>query len=159
MSTDNDERTVAVQQRWAAYGMWMLSIALAIDMMVRVLILKQQPRQYLDISLIWFAAILYTAIGTTASGVEPFEGKWSKAWLVILIIVVEVEVILALKGKVHTLADLMTGVINSAAGAFMMLLILRGIFSMWERRTLTRRPQRSNITWFQLKQELLARHA
>jgi len=34
--SDHDERTIATQQRWAARGMWMLSFALSIDLLVRV---------------------------------------------------------------------------------------------------------------------------
>ena len=96
--SDHDERTIATQQRWAARGMWMLSIALSIDVLVRVLILKQEPGQYLDISLICMAALLYASIGMTASGVEPFGGKWSKAWLSILIVAVTVTVVVTLMG-------------------------------------------------------------
>ena len=139
--SDHDERTIATQQRWAARGMWMLSFALTIDVMVRVLILKQEPRQYLDISLIWMATMLYAAIGMTASGVAPFGGKWSKAWLPILIIAVECPVVLALMGMIHTLADLIAIIVSAAGGAFVMLLILRGIYSVWERVTLGRGPR------------------
>jgi len=141
MSNHLDERTIATQQRWAARGMLMLSIALTIDVLVRVLILKQEPRQYLDISLIWMATMLYVSIGMTASGVEPFGGKWSKAWLVILIIAVEVPVVLTLMGMVHTLADFIADIVIAAVGASVMLIILRGIYSVWERVTLGRGPR------------------
>ncbi len=139
MSEALDERIVATQQRWAARGLLMLMIALAIDLLVRILILKQEPRQHLDISLIWMATILYVSIGMTASGVEPFGGERSKTWLVILIIAVVVPVVLTLGGTVHTLADFITVMVSAAAGAFLMLIvIMRRIYSVWERVTLGR---------------------
>jgi len=137
----HDERTIATQQRWAARGMVMLSIGLTTDCLIRVLILKQEPRQYLDIWLIWMATTLYVAIGMTASGVALYGGKWSKAWLPILIITVECPVVLALMGMVHTLADFIGDMVGAAAGAFLGLIILRGIFSVWERVTLGRAPR------------------
>ena len=139
--SDHDERTIATQQRWAARGMWMLSIALATDVLVRVLILKQEPRQYLDISLILMATMLYAGIGMTASGVAPYGGKWSKGLLAILIITVECPVVLALMGMVHTLADFITDMVGAVAGALVALIILRGIYSVWERVTLGRGPR------------------
>ena len=145
MSNHLDERTIAVQQRWGARGMLMLSIALTIDVLVRILILKQEPHQYLDISFIWLATILYVAIGMTASGVEPFGGKWSKAWPIIPIVAVTNAVVLTLMGMVHSLADviaiIVTGVAGAFAGTFVMLIILRGIYGVWERRTLGRGPR------------------
>lgn len=139
--SDRDERTIATQQRWLARGMLMLSFALSIDVLVRVLILRQEPRQYLDIALIGMATMLYAAIGMTASGVAPYGGKWSKAWLPILIIVVMCPVGVTLMGMVHKPADLIADAVGGGAGAFVMLIILRGIYSVWERVTLGRGPR------------------
>ena len=141
MSNQHDERIIATQQRWAARGFVILSIALAIDLLVRILILKQEPRQYLDFGLIWLAALLYAGIGMTASGVVPYRGKWSTGLLVVLIIVVVNAVVWTLMGKVHGLADLIGTIVGTAAFAFVTLIILRGIYSRWERRTLGRGPR------------------
>ncbi|HUT75025.1 MAG TPA: DUF6773 family protein [Armatimonadota bacterium] len=141
MSNHSDERITATHQRWAARGFWFLFIALPTDLLVRVLLLKQEPRQYLDIALIWMAAMLYVGIGMTASGVAPFGGKRSKSWLVILIIAVGGPVELTLMGMVHTLADLIAIIISGTAGAFVMLIILRVIYGVWERKALGRGPR------------------
>ena len=145
MSNHLDERTIAVQQRWGARGMLMLSIALTIDVLVRILILKQEPRQYLDISLIWVATNLYVAIGMTASGVEPLGGKWSKSWQFIVIIpivvVVTTVVMLTLMGMIVSLADLIAMIVSCLAGVFLSFIVLRGIYGVWERRTLGRGPR------------------
>ena len=138
MSNHDDERTIATRHRWAARGMVILIFALATDGLVRALILKQDPRQYLDICLIWMATTLYVAIGMTASGVAPYGGKWSKAWLPILIIAVVCPVVLTLMGMVHTLADFITDMVGAVAGALVALIILRAIYSVWERVTLGR---------------------
>jgi hypothetical protein len=141
MSNHSDERVVTTQQRWAARGMWIFSIALSIDLMVRLLILKQDPRQCLDISLIWMATTVYVAYGMIANGVAPYGGKWSTGLLAVLIIAVEVPVVLALMGMIHTLADLIADIVSAAASAFVMLVILRGIYGRWERVTLGREPR------------------
>ena len=138
MSNHRDERTIATQQRWAARGMLIFSIALAIDLMVRALILKQDSRQYLDISLIWMATILYVSIGVTASGVEPCGLNWSLGLLIILLLGVEIPVVLTLLRGLNTLTDFIASMVSAAGGAFVMLIILRGIYARWERVTLGR---------------------
>jgi hypothetical protein len=141
MSDIQDERTTAVAQRWGARGMMIFSFALTIDVLVRILILKQPPQQWWDISLIWITTTLYVGIGMTATGVAPYGGKWSKSWLVIVIIVVTNTVVIALMGMIHSLAELITIIVTGAAGAFISIIILRGISSLWERRALGRSPR------------------
>jgi len=147
MRTNHDERIVATHQRWAARGFGILFIALAIDLIVRTLILKQDLWQYLDIGLIWMATILYVSIGMTASGVAPYGGERSKTWLAMLAIVVTNTVVLTLivLGRIHTRAEVIAtvafGLIGGGAGVFWALGILRGICARWERRTLGRVPR------------------
>jgi predicted neutral ceramidase superfamily lipid hydrolase len=141
MSVETDERIIAVRQRWAARGMVILSAALSLDLMIRVLLLKQEPNQYMDIFLIWAVAVVYVTIGTTASGVEPLEGKTSRLWLLLLIIVIVNAIMMALMGQIRTVADLVPMVIGSFAGFFLMYLILRSVYRMWERRTLRNETQ------------------
>jgi hypothetical protein len=141
VSNHLDERITATAHRWGARGFWLLFVALPTDFLVRAFLLRQEPRQYLDIALIWMAAMLYASIGMTASGVAPYGGKWSKASLAVLIIAVEVPVVLTLMGMVHTLADFVADSVIAAAGAFVSLIILRGIYSVWERRALGRRAR------------------
>jgi len=138
MSTDHDERVIATRQRWAARGMAILTMALSIDLIVRILILKQEPRQWLDIFLIWMGTSLYVFIGMTASGVAPYGGKWSNAWLLILILAVEIPVVLTWMGMVPTWAAFIANMVIAGAGAFLMLMISRGIYGVWERKTLGR---------------------
>ncbi|MBN1460155.1 MAG: hypothetical protein JXA57_11510 [Armatimonadetes bacterium] len=141
MSNVHDERVVATRQRWATHGFALLFVALPADLMVRIFVLKQDPRQWLDISVIWLATILYVGIGMTASGVAPYEGKWSTSWLAIVIIAVEVPVILALMGMVPTPAAFIAYMALAAASAFLVVILSRGVYSMWERRTLGRGPR------------------
>jgi hypothetical protein len=141
MSKHRDERITATAHRWGARGFWLLFIALPADFLVRCLFLKQDPRQYLDIALIWMAAMLYAGIGMTASGVAPYGGKWSTSWLAILIIAVEVPVVLTLMGMVHTPAAFIADTFIAAGSAFLSLIIFRGIYSMWERVALGRGPR------------------
>lgn len=142
MSNDLDERTTGTRDRWLARGMVMMILALNIDLLVRLLILKQAPQQYLDIGLIWMGTSLYVCIGMSASGVQLYGGKWSKHWLVILTIVATNAVVWTLMGMGHGLADLSGVIVGAATGAFLVLMILRGIYSVWERRTLGREPRK-----------------
>jgi len=145
MSTDHDERVIATRQRWATHGFGLLFIALSIDLMVRTLILKQEPRQWLDIAAIWMGTMLFVAIGMTASGVAPFGGKWWKMWPIIPGVAVVSTVTLALMGMVHTWADLIfnitLGIIGGAAGVSVTLIIMHGIYRLWERVTLGHVPR------------------
>ena len=141
MSDIQDERTTAVAQRWGAHGMMIFSFALTIDVLIRILILKQPPQQWWDISLIWIATTLYVGIGMTATGVAPYGWKWSKSWLIIVIVAVTNTVVIALMGMIHSLAELISIIVTGAAGAFVAIIILRGIYSLWERRALGRSPR------------------
>jgi hypothetical protein len=136
MSTDHDERIVATHQSWAARGWAILFIALSIDLMVRSLILKQDPRQYLDIGLIWMGTMLYVAIGMTASGVAPYGGKWWRMWPIIPLVVVVNTVMLARMGMAQTFPDVAASVVSATAGLSLAIVIGRGIYARWERRTL-----------------------
>lgn len=118
--------------------MLILSTALVIDVLVRLLVLKQEPHQYLDVWLIWAATTLYVIIGTTASGVEPF-GARSRSWVAIAAgAVVANTAVAALMGTLASLADLITWIAGSLAGVFLALVIMRGVYGAWERRTLGR---------------------
>jgi len=144
MSNDRDERVIATRQRWGARGLLMMSFALIIDLLVRELILKQEPWKYLDIFLIWMATMMYVAIGMSASGVAPYEGKWRKMWPIIPTIVVTNTVVLTLLGMVRTWTDLIftitLGIIGAPVGTFVVYIIFRRIYSKWERVTLGRVP-------------------
>jgi len=141
MSTNHDERIVATRQRWATHGFAIFFIALSIDLMVRSLILKQDPRQYLDISLIWIATMLYVVIGTTASGVEMHGGRLWKMWPLIPFVVVVNIVTLARMGSVPTFTSVAAGVVSATVGFLLIIVIVRAIYARWERRTLGRRSR------------------
>jgi hypothetical protein len=145
MSMHHDERITATQQRWAATGFWLLFIALAIDVLVRELILKQEPRQWLDISLISMAAMLYVAIGTTASGVAPYGGRWWKAWPIIPLVAVLNTVLFwrtgIVRSPVELISSITVGIIGATAGLFVALVIVGGIYAVWERKTLGHVPR------------------
>jgi hypothetical protein len=103
-----------------------------------MLVLKQELGQYLDIALIWMGTMLLTCLGMTASGVAPYGGKWSTSLLVVLILAVEIPVLLGLMGMVHTPAAFIAHTFLAAGGAFLAVIVLRGIYGLWERRTLGR---------------------
>lgn len=138
MSNARDERIVTTQQRWGALGLVLVNFALVIDLLVRMFVLKQELGQYLDIALIWMGTMLFTILGMTASGVAPYGGKWSTSLLVLLILAVEIPVLLALMGMIHTPTAFIAQMILAAAGVFLALVILRGIYGLWERGTLGR---------------------
>jgi hypothetical protein len=120
--------------------MVIVSIALAIDVIVRSLVLNQEPHQYVDISLIWMATVLYVVIGTTAGGVEPL-GTRSRAWLIVLVVALSNVAVSMLRDKAAPLLDLAGTAVGSLAGALLAIIILRSIYGAWERRTLGREPR------------------
>jgi hypothetical protein len=142
MSNHSDERVIATRQRWAAAGWAMLSLALSLDLVVRTLILRQDPRQWLDIGAIWMAALLYASTGMTASGVEPYEGKyWKRTWPLIPLVVVVNTLMSRRFGTAPTLTSVVVSAVAATAGLFVAIVILRGIYGLWERRTLGRGPR------------------
>ena len=121
--------------------MLILNIALAADIVVRSLILKQQPQRYWDILLIWIATTLYVCIGMTASGVQPLGAKWSRFWQILLSCVVGITLTGTAMGTVHSVSDLIGTIAGAAAGCFVALVALRVIYGTWERRALGRGPR------------------
>jgi hypothetical protein len=81
---------------------------------------------------------LYVVIAGTASGVKPYGGRWWTSWLAVLSIAVTASVGVPLMGRAHSPADFIADMVGAAAGAFVMLTILRAIHGVWERRTLGR---------------------
>ena len=138
MSVAHDERTVAVARLWAARGWLLLATALAIDVVVRATVLRQDPRQFLDIALIWLGTSLVAGFGMTGSGVAPYGGRWSQAGLAIALIAVVSTLVVALLGMVRSWTDAVSVLLAGAAGAFVLLVVLRGIYGLWRRRTLGR---------------------
>jgi len=141
MSKALDERTVGTTQRWWAGGLWLINLALVADLLVRRFLLKQELGQYLDIALIWLGTMLFTTLGMTASGAAPYGGKWSTSLWGVLILAVLIPVIGALTGMIHTPAAFIWHMVAAAAGAFVAVIVLRGIYGLWERRTLGRSDQ------------------
>lgn len=135
MNNQTDERIVATRQRWAARGFWILYLALSIDLIVRTLVLKQTPSQYLDIALIWMATMVYVSFGMVRSGVNLYPKKWSNVMLVALI-ALQVPVVLWLTGQVNSWLQYLVYVVITAASASVTMLVFQRIFRRWERKTL-----------------------
>ena len=135
-----DERIAATSQRWAAISGAFLSITLGIDMMVRILILKQDFRLCWDICMIWMVNLLLVSIGMIRSGVQPVGavGKWSwkTSGLMIAEIALLVPAVLWLMGMIHSLQAYLGGAALAGGSGFVTLIIMRGIYGRWERRAL-----------------------
>jgi len=141
MTNHGDERITATRHLWAARGWVLLMFALSIDLIVRTLMLRQHPGQYLDIALIWMATTLYVAIGTTASGVELHGGRLWKMWPIIPLVVVVNMVTSARMGSVPTFTDVAASAVSATVGFSLTIVVVRGIYAGWERRTLGRRSR------------------
>ena len=135
-----DERIASTAQEWAARAGKFLSIALGIDICVRTYVLRQNPQQYWDISLIWGVNVFLVCIGQTRSGVAPFYavGKltWKTAgWILYLALLIPV-LVLWLNGGGYSLKAYVVGTAIAAVSAFVTLKVIRGIYSKWERKNL-----------------------
>ena len=140
MLKHHDERVAATSQRWAAIGGAFMGVALGVDMMVRILVLKQDFRLCWDISLIWMVNLFLVSIGQIRSGVPAVGavGKWSwkTSGLMVAEIALLVPAVIWLMGGIHSLREYLGGALLAAAGCFVMLMIMRCIYRRWERRAL-----------------------
>ncbi len=136
MDNHPDERVHATRQRWAARGMYLMTFLLNMDMLIRIWYLKQSSSQFLDIAIIWLAGIFFVSVGMYASGVQPFGGKWSKTLLILGVLVATDTVLFVALGVIHSLTDLFEAVAVQTAGALLLFVSMRGIYALWERRTL-----------------------
>ncbi len=134
-----DERIAATAQRWAAIGGAFLSIALGIDIMVRVFVLRQDPALFWDIGLIWMVNLFIVCIGQIKSGVQPV-GVSRRQFKISILMIVEIALLIPallwLLGMVHSWQTFLIEAGVAAVSATIMLLIMRAIYSRWERRTL-----------------------
>lgn len=140
MAAHPDERVAATAQRWAARGGAFMSVALGIDVIVRVLVLRQDFRQCWDICLIWMANLFFVCIGMVRNGVRPAGAggrlSWKANGWAILIIALEIPAILWLIGGISSWREYVIYTALCAVVALIMQLIMRGIYGRWERRTL-----------------------
>lgn len=135
-----DERVAATAQRWGAIGGAFMAVALGVDMIVRVFVLRQDFHLWWDISLIWMVNLYLVSLGQIRSGVPPVGavGKWSwkTSGLMILILALEIPAILWLMGMVRSLNGYLGMALLAGGSGLVMLMVLRGIYRRWERRTL-----------------------
>lgn len=138
-----DERIAATTQKWAAIGGSFLSVALAISLVVRVFALKQDPSQYWDIGLMWLANMLIVSIGQTRSGIRPVGVGRRQARVSVLLIVeiaLLVPAVLWLMGTVHSWQQYVIFAATAGVSGSAMLLLMRAIYSKWERGALGSEP-------------------
>lgn len=135
-----DERINAERQRWAARGGAFLSIALGIDLIVRVFVLRQDPRFYMDTALIWLVNLFIVTIGMIRCGVPAVgvAGKlsWKTSGFLVVLIGLEIPALMWLMGDIHTLPQFLFQAALAGGAAAAMLLIMRAIYGKWERRAL-----------------------
>ena len=140
LTSHPDERVNSTIQRWGSIGGWVARTALGIDLLVRAFILRQGVHQYWDIGLIWLAAMMLSSMGMVRSGVQPVGavGRWSwkTSGLMILIIALLVPAEFWLLGEIDSVTAYLACAAVAAAGGFVMQIIIRGVYSKWERRTL-----------------------
>ena len=140
VSAHPDERINAEMQRWAARGGAFLSIALGIDLIVRVFVLRQDPRFYMDIALIWLVNLFIVTIGMIRCGVPAagVAGKlsWKTSGFLVVLIGLEIPALMWLMGDIHTLPQFLFQAALAGGAAAVMLLIMRAIYGNWERRAL-----------------------
>lgn len=133
-----DERIAATTQKWAAWSGAFLSIALGIDMFVRIVILKKDFPA--ELCLIWMINLFVVGIGQIKSGVPAVGavGKWSwkTSGLMMAEIALLVPAVLWLMGMVRSWQQYALYVVFAGLSSFAMLLIMRLIYDRWERRAL-----------------------
>lgn len=133
-----DERIAETNRLWAARSGAFLSIALGMDIIIRALVLRQDPTLYWDIALIYLVNLFAANIGRVRSGVPAAEttGKitWKFSGLMVMIIAVEVPALLWLTGQVRSWTGYFAMAALAGASATVMLLLMRALYCAWERR-------------------------
>lgn len=135
-----DERIAATSLRWAAVGGSFMSIALAVDIIVRTFVLRQDPHLYMDIAAIWLVNLFLVAFGTVGSGV-PAAGASERfprcaVGLLVGLIALEVPAIMWLMGEIDSVQEYVIQAILAGSGALVTVLLLRLLYQAWERRSL-----------------------
>jgi len=137
MDNQTDERVVATRQLWAARGFVILYFALNVDLIVRFLVLKQDPKQWMDIGLIWMATTLYVSLGMSRSGVNLSPKTMPKTNIMMVTIIgLEIPALLWLMGMVHSWTQFLLYGAMAACSAFAMQVFQRRLHRRWERKTL-----------------------
>jgi hypothetical protein len=133
-----DERIAATSQKWAAFSGAFLSIAIGIDIMVRILILKQDYP--MEICLIWMVNLFVVGIGQIRSGVPAAGTVGTSSRKISVLMIVEIALlvpaVLWLMGMVNSWLQYAAYAALAAAGSLVMQMIMRGTYRRWERRTL-----------------------
>ncbi len=100
-----DERIETTVNRVAARVFCIWFLLMSISLSYRTLILKQHPREWWDISAIWFIGILYGFIARASKGVLG-DGFQKRFWLTIFIGVFIVNFTLFfIMGRIHSIVD------------------------------------------------------
>ncbi|MFC1573922.1 DUF6773 family protein [Candidatus Latescibacterota bacterium] len=133
-----DERIKAVRNRAAAGSFIILYCFLLIDLLYRQFYLKQEPGDYWDIILIWFASSLYFGITAYSSGMMSGKGKVGQQFKIIIpCVIVSALVTSYFRGRItsmHDFAEIMLSLVVMVPVLFSVFLFYNYLNRRWEKK-------------------------
>lgn len=135
-----DERIKAVKNRIAARSFFIIYILLVIDLLYRVLYMKQSPGYYWDIFMMWFVSSSYYAITAYSSGImsDLFRKGQLKIFIPIFIPCYVISAIATsfILGRttLNELAGVMISLVLSAPILISIFLFYKYLNRRWEKK-------------------------
>jgi uncharacterized membrane protein len=130
-----DERIIRARNRIASRGYALWAIGFMIALLYRQFYLRQPPREYWDIALVFFSGNLYVTIASFAQGAfhesaYRKSGKWTIAGILLAVLAVMV-----VQGQIGSLLDVVAQVASVLAGLSVFGLLSYYLYRRWEKQT------------------------
>jgi VanZ family protein len=129
-----DERIRETKNRIAsrAFGIWYY--LLLVNLFYRQFYLRQAPKEYWDIALIFFAGTLYVSIAGFAKG-AVYESSLARYWKwTVPTILVTILVLNFFQGRLNTIEDFLVTLISALIGVAFIGLVFYFLYRRWEKK-------------------------
>lgn len=129
-----DERIRETKNRIAsrAFGIWYY--LLLVNLLYRQFYLRQAPKEYWDIALIFFVGTLYVSISGFAKG-AVYESSLARYWKwTVPIILTTILALNFLQGRLNTIADFLVTLLSALIGVAFIGLVFYFLYRRWEKK-------------------------
>ncbi len=129
-----DERISETKSQIAsrAFGIWYLLLLVAL--LYRQFYLKQAPKEYWDIALIFFIGCFYV-VGAGFSKGAVYENSLARYWkLTVPVIIVTILGLNYFQGRLNTIADILVTLISALIGLAFVGVVFYFLYQRWEKK-------------------------
>ena len=128
-----DERIQSTINRFAAAGFFIWYVLTLISLNYRLLILKQNPREFWDFFTIFLIANIFVFIAYANKGVLDFGFK--KRWFTISVsVIITIFAVLFITGKIDSVADMLGTFLGLLLGLSLAIGISYLLNQHWKRK-------------------------